>query len=147
MNNKLLFTTFIFFVSLISKAQTVSYYPFNSQLAFSTKTSAPVFFEARVQMNSATSLITTEVGPQIPVKKKENVIYYLGGGVSLGLLNDVYLKQSSNLKGFYGSFGVRAYPFDKLPKLGLNFEITPYTDSQVTTGLLRAWLGVSYKFK
>ena len=134
-------------VSYSTVAQTISYYPFNSQLAISTKTSAPVFVEARIQMNSATSLITTELGPQFAISRKNNTLFYVGGGASIGWLNDVYLRQSSNLKGFYASFGVRSYPFEKIPKLGLNFEITPYTDSKVETGLLRAWLGVSYKFK
>lgn len=146
---RLIFTLCIFlFIGIFqSTAQTISYYPFNSQLAFSTKTSAPLFLEARVQMNSATSLITTEIGPQFPVSNKNNTMFYVGGGASIGWFNDVFLKQSSNLKGFYGSFGVRSYPFEKVSKLGLNFELTPYTDSQVTTGLLRAWLGISYKFK
>jgi hypothetical protein len=116
-------------------------------LSISSKTDAPIFLEARIQMNSATSLITTEIGPQIPVSNKNNTLFYVGGGASVGWLNDVYLKQSSNLKGYYASAGVRAYPFEKVKKLGLNFEITPYTDSQFATGLLRAWLGLSYKFK
>lgn len=138
----------LLFISIISlKAQTISYYPFNSQLAFSTKNSSVVFFEARVQMNSATSLITTEIGPQFKLSEKNNTLFYLGGGVNVGWLNDVYIKNASNLKGYYGSLGVRSYPFEKVRKLGLNFEVTPYTDSQFATGLMRAWLGVSYKIK
>ena len=146
---KTFFTIVALFIASIftSSAQTISYYPFNSQLSFSTKDSAPIFLEARVQMNSATSLITTEIGPQIPLSHKNNTLFYLGGGASIGWFNDVFLKKSSNLKGYYGTFGVRSYPFEKVSHLGLNFEITPYTDSQFTTGLMRAWLGVSYKFK
>lgn len=147
MTRKITLATLLF-ISIISlKAQTISYYPFNSQLAFSTKNSSVVFFEARVQMNSATSLITTEIGPQFKLSEKNNTLFYLGGGVNVGWLNDVYIKNASNLKGYYGSLGVRSYPFEKVRKLGLNFEITPYTDSQFATGLMRAWLGVSYKIK
>lgn len=140
-------STLFLIVSYAAAAQTISYYPFNSQLAISSKTSTPVFFEARIQMNSATSLVTTELGPQFPVSRKNNTLFYVGGGASIGWFNDVYIRQSSNLKGYYASFGVRSYPFEKVQKLGLNFEITPYTDSKVETGLLRAWLGISYRFK
>ncbi|MEY2792266.1 MAG: hypothetical protein RJA76_258 [Bacteroidota bacterium] len=147
MRKNLLLTIFFLISILKLNAQTISYYPFNSQLAVSTKNSSPIFLEARVQMNSATSLITTEIGPQILLSKKNNSFFYLGGGASIGWFNDIFIKQSSNLKGYYGSLGVRSYPFEKLNKLGLNFEITPYTDANFTTGLMRAWLGVSYKFK
>lgn len=98
-------------------------------------------------MNSSTSLITTELGPQIRLSNKNNTLFYLGGGASIGWFNDLIVKQTSNLKGYYASLGVRSYPFEKVSKLGLNFEITPYTDRNMTTGLLRAWLGVSYRFK
>lgn len=145
---KYILLSFVLFVGIYTlKAQTISYYPFNSQLAFSTRNSAAIFLEARVQMNSATSLITTEIGPQIKLSNKNNTLFYLGGGASVGWFNDMILKNASNLKGYYGSVGVRSYPFEKVSKLGLNFEVTPYTDAQFTTGLLRAWIGVSYKFK
>lgn len=136
---------FLLSVTSTSLAQNISYYPFNSQLAISSNPTNVVFVETRVQMNSATSAITTEFGPMITFHKSSNALYYFGGGVNIGWAANI-LNNSSILKGYYGSVGVRAFPFEKAPKFGINFEITPYTDTKVQTGLLRAWLGVSYHF-
>ncbi len=129
----------------LSNAQSISYYPFNSQLAVSTNPTNIAWGEVRMQMNSATSALTSELGPMVTVYKTKDALYYFGGGVNVGWMSNVF-NQSSILKGYYGSVGVRAYPFTSLPHLGLNFEFTPYTDSKVQTGLLRAWLGVNYHF-
>ena len=128
-----------------SNAQSISYYPFNSQLAVSTNPTNTAWAEVRMQMNSATSAITSELGPMLTVYKTKDAVFYTGGGVNIGWMSNVF-NQSSLLKGYYGSFGVRAYPFTSVPHLGLNFEFTPYTDAKVQTGLLRAWLGVNYHF-
>jgi hypothetical protein len=126
-------------------AQSISYYPFNSQLAVSSNPTNMAWAEVRMQMNSATSALTSEFGPMLTVYKTKDALFYTGGGVNIGWMSNVF-NQSSILKGFYGSVGVRAYPFTSLPHLGLNFEFTPYTDSKVKTGLLRAWLGINYHF-
>jgi hypothetical protein len=131
--------------SHISKAQSVSYYPFASQLAISSNPTQAAWAEMRVQMNSATSALTTEFGPMLTVKKTKTTAFYIGGGANIGWMSNV-INNTSMLKGYYGSAGFRSYPFEKLPQVGLNFEFTPYTDSKVQTGLLRAWLGLSYHF-
>ncbi|MFM6947589.1 MAG: hypothetical protein ACKOWQ_01115 [Aquirufa sp.] len=136
---------FLLTISGAIQAQNISYYPFNSQLAISSNPTNVVFLEARMQMNSATSAITTETGPMITFHKSSNALYYFGGGVNIGWASNV-LNNSSILKGYYGSLGVRAFPFEKMPKFGINFEVTPYTDTKVETGLLRAWIGLSYHF-
>ena len=129
----------------LSNAQSISYYPFNSQLAISSNPTNIAWAEMRMQMNSATSAITSEIGPMLTVYKTKDAVFYTGAGVNIGWMSNVF-NQTSLLKGYYGSFGVRAYPFTSVPHLGLNFEFTPYTDSKVQTGLLRAWLGVNYHF-
>lgn len=142
----LLASLILFFVSLDrSNAQSISYYPFNSQLAISSNPTNVAWAEMRMQMNSATSALTSELGPMVTVYKSKDALFYMGGGVNIGWMSNVF-NQSSLLKGYYGSAGVRAYPFSSMPKLGINFEFTPYTDSKVKTGLLRAWLGVNYHF-
>lgn len=145
MKNIIAFTGLFLAITQIANAQSISYYPFNSQLAISSNPTNIAWAEVRMQMNSATSAITSELGPMLTVYKNKDAVFYAGGGVNIGWLSNVF-NQSSLLKGYYGSVGVRAYPFTSLPHLGLNFEITPYTDSKVQTGLLRAWLGVNYHF-
>ena len=135
----------ILFASSWVQAQSISYYPFNSQLAISSNPTNVAWGEVRMQMNSATSALTSEFGPMLTVHKTKDVLFYVGGGVNVGWMSNVF-NQSSILKGYYGSVGVRAFPFTSVPRLGINFEFTPYTDYKVQTGLLRAWLGVNYHF-
>jgi hypothetical protein len=145
MRSSLFFLVVFLVFSQISKAQSVSYYPFASELAISSNPTQAAWAEVRIQMNSATSALTTEFGPMLTVKKTKTTAFYIGGGANIGWMSNV-INNSSLLKGYYGSAGFRAFPFEKLPQVGLNFEFTPYTDSNVQTGLLRAWIGLSYHF-
>jgi hypothetical protein len=145
MRSSLFFLVVFLVFSQISKAQSVSYYPFASELAISSNPTQAAWAEVRIQMNSATSALTTEFGPMLTVKKTKTTAFYIGGGANIGWMSNV-INNSSLLKGYYGSAGFRAFPFEKLPQVGLNFEFTPYTDSKVQTGLLRAWIGLSYHF-
>jgi hypothetical protein len=145
MRSSLFFLVVFLVFSQTSKAQSVSYYPFASELAISSNPTQAAWAEVRIQMNSATSALTTEFGPMLTVKKTKTTVFYIGGGANIGWMSNV-INNSSLLKGYYGSAGFRAFPFEKLPQVGLNFEFTPYTDSKVQTGLLRAWIGLSYHF-
>jgi len=145
MRSSLFFLVVFLVFSQISKAQSVSYYPFASELAISSNPTQAAWAEVCIQMNSATSALTTEFGPMLTVKKTKTTAFYIGGGANIGWMSNV-INNSSLLKGYYGSAGFRAFPFEKLPQVGLNFEFTPYTDSKVQTGLLRAWIGLSYHF-
>jgi hypothetical protein len=145
MRSSLFFLVVFLVFSQISKAQSVSYYPFASELAISSNPTQAAWAEVRIQMNSATSALTTEFGPMLTIKKTKTTAFYIGGGANIGWMSNV-INNSSLLKGYYGSAGFRAFPFEKLPQVGLNFEFTPYTDSKVQTGLLRAWIGLSYHF-
>ncbi len=145
MRSSLFFLVVFLVFSQTSKAQSVSYYPFASELAISSNPTQAAWAEVRIQMNSATSAVTTEFGPMLTVKKTKTTAFYIGGGANIGWMSNV-INNSSLLKGYYGSAGFRAFPFEKLPQVGLNFEFTPYTDSNVQTGLLRAWIGLSYHF-
>lgn len=145
MRSSLFFLVVFLVFSQTSKAQSVSYYPFASELAISSNPTQAAWAEVRIQMNSATSALTTEFGPMLTVKKTKTTAFYIGGGANIGWMSNV-INNSSLLKGYYGSAGFRAFPFEKLPQVGLNFEFTPYTDSKVQTGLLRAWIGLSYHF-
>ncbi len=145
MRSSLFFLVVFLVFSQTSKAQSVSYYPFASELAISSNPTQAAWAEVRIQMNSATSALTTEFGPMLTVKKTKTTAFYIGGGANIGWMSNV-INNSSMLKGYYGSAGFRAFPFEKLPQVGLNFEFTPYTDSNVQTGLLRAWIGLSYHF-
>ena len=50
------------------------------------------------------------------------------------------------INGYFGCFGVRAYPFKEAQKVSINFELSPYVEQNGQSGFFRAWLGVGYHF-
>jgi hypothetical protein len=102
-----------------SKAQAISYYP----------------FENAQQLTIATN----------PTKAyTRNANFYVGGGTNMGIIGAFYNRTLIN--GYFGSFGVRAYPFEKASKVSINFETGPFVDVDGKSGKFRAWLGLGYHF-
>jgi hypothetical protein len=123
----------------------VSYYPFNNVLAVSTNPDKAVWIETRLQMNSRTTSLTSELAPMITLSKREKASYYMGAGINVYLLK-LFDKNANIINGYFLSTGVRAYPFEKAPKVGINFELSPYAYRDFDLGDFRAFLGLSYRF-
>jgi hypothetical protein len=140
----LLILTFFFFNSKI-KAQAISYYPFNSQLSIATNPTKVFWMDFRFQMNSYTASLNTEPALMVNLGYTRNANIYAGGGVNFGIVASIVDKQDI-IKGYFGSVGMRAYPFEKAPKVSVNFELSPYVNYDGTSGIFRAWLGFGYHF-
>ena len=137
---------FIFSFSQKSKAQAISYYPFDNaqQLSIATNPTKVVWVDFRFQMNSFTSSLNTEAALMANLAYTRNANFYVGGGTNMGIIGAFYNRTLIN--GYFGSFGVRAYPFEKAPKVSINFETGPYVDVDGKSGKFRAWLGLGYHF-
>ncbi len=135
----------LIFMALSAYSQSVTYYPFNSQLAFSTNPQKQLWAEARVQTNSFFSGLNTEIAPMLNLKQTPNANYYAGLGVQFNPLNS--LVNRAWLNGYFLSGGVRVRPFEKLPNVALAFEVTPYVAKKFDIGTFRTWFGISYEFK
>jgi hypothetical protein len=142
---------FIFlFISTIaqkSKAQAISYYPFGNaqQLSISTNPTKVVWMDFRFQMNSFISSLNTEPALMVNLGYTRNANFYVGGGANLGIVGAI-VDNRKLVNGYFGSFGFRAYPFEKAPKVSINFETGPFVDYDGKGGVFRAWLGVGYHF-
>ena len=138
----------IFSVIQKSKAQAVSYYPFGNaqQLSIATNPSKTVWMDFRFQMNSFISSLNTEPALMINLGYARNANFYVGGGANLGIVGSI-IENRRLINGYFGSFGVRAYPFEKAPKVSINFELSPYVQYDGAAGQFRAWLGLGYHFK
>ena len=62
----------------------------------------------------------------------------------MGIIGAFYNRTLIN--GYFGVFGVRAYPFEKAPKVSINFETGPFVEPDGNGGKFRAWLGLGYHF-
>ena len=137
----------LFFVSQSVYSQAISYYPFGNsqQLSIATNPTKVVWLDVRFQMNSFISSLNTEPALMFNLAYSRNANFYAGGGANLGIIGAA-VDNRRLVNGYFGSFGVRAYPFKEAPKVSINFELGPYVQYDGAAGQFRAWLGVGYHF-
>lgn len=132
-------------ISIGSSAQSVTYYPFNSLLSLSTNPSKAAWLDVRLQTNSFSSSLSTEIAPAINLNKNPKGRFYLGGGAKFNFLAAA-LDDRESLEGYMFNFGVRSAIFEKYPGIQIAFELSPYANSDFTLGTFRANLGIGYNF-
>lgn len=139
--------SYLLLFSQNTKAQAISYYPFGNaqQLSIATNPTKVVWMDFRFQMNSFISSLNTEPGLMINLAYTRNANFYVGGGANLGVVGAI-VDDRRLINGYFGSFGMRAYPFEKAAKVSVNFELSPYVQYDGAAGQFRAWLGVGYHF-
>ncbi len=128
-----------------TSAQAISFYPFRDILSIATNPSRPIWADFRVQTNSLTSGFNTETALMVNLAYTRNANIYAGAGTNFGIVGAIK-DNNSLIIGYMSALGVRAYPFEKLPAISCNFELSPYVNPQGEAGRLRAWLGVGYNF-
>jgi hypothetical protein len=129
-------------------AQAFTYYPFNSILSIASNPNKPVWVDARFQMNSYFSSLSTEISPMINLTKGEKAKLYIGAGIKANFLNylNTDAQKRNPLEGYFLDFGVRVSPFEKVPQFQGVFELSPYANKQFDLGIFRANLGIAYVF-
>ena len=144
---KIILLIFTFAIVQNIEAQSVSYYPFGNaqQLSISTNPTKVVWMDFRFQMNSFISSLNTEPALMINLAYTRNANFYVGGGANLGIVGAI-VDNRKLVNGYFGNFGVRAYPFEKASKVSINFELSPYVQYDGAAGQFRAWLGLGYHF-
>lgn len=131
-------------LSISSIAQSVVYYPFNSILGLSTNPSKAIWLDVKFQTNSYFSSLSTDISPEINLKKTPKSITYMGAGVKMNYLNAI--ENNNILEGYFMNFGVRLMPFEKYKKVQIAFEITPYAGRKLDIGVFRTNFGIGYNF-
>ncbi|WP_064197527.1 MULTISPECIES: hypothetical protein [Emticicia] len=146
MHRKLLFILAFVFIAEVSQAQAFTYYPFNSVFSIATNPSKAVWADFRFQMNSYFSSLSTEVSPMFNLNKSERAKFYIGAGVKANFLNALNpdASKQSPLEGYCLNAGVRTSPVQKLPRLQVVFELSPYANKNFDLGVFRANLGLGY---
>ncbi|MES2517198.1 MAG: hypothetical protein V4585_03755 [Bacteroidota bacterium] len=139
--------SFLFVICQNADAQAISYYPFGNaqQLSIATNPTKVVWLDVRFQMNSFISSLNTEPALMFNLAYARNANFYAGGGANLGIVGAI-ADSRRLVNGYFGSFGVRAYPFKEASKVSINFELGPYVQYDGAAGQFRAWLGLGYHF-
>lgn len=130
--------------SIPSIAQSVVYYPFNSILGLSTNPSKAIWLDVKFQTNSYFSSLSTDISPEINLKKTPKSITYMGAGVKMNYLNAI--ENNNILEGYFMNFGVRLMPFEKYKKVQIAFEVSPYAGRKLDIGVFRTNFGIGYNF-
>lgn len=125
-------------------SQSIVYYPFNSLLGVSTNSDKKLWLDAKFQTNSFFSSLSTDISPQINLNKNPKAIFYTGAGLKFNYLN-VFLGNKV-LDGYFANFGFRGSPFEKLPKVQIVFEVSPFVSRSADGGIFRSHLGLGYNF-
>ena len=143
---KLILLGFILLIAKITSAQlAIGYYPFQSELSFSTNTENVIWGDLRIASNTFLGNITNEPILMLNVKQTEMVNYYGGIGMNLNFFNA--FENSSIINGYNLHVGARVKPVKQFDSLSVVFEISPYMNRNFDGGLLRSRLGVAYQFK
>lgn len=146
MHKKLLLIIAFVSIAQLSQAQAFTYYPFNSIFSIATNPNKAVWADFRFQMNSYFSSLSTEFSPMFNLNQAERAKFYIGAGVKANFLNalDPNASKKSPLEGYCLNAGVRTSPVQKLPRLQLVFELSPYANKNFDLGVFRANLGLGY---
>jgi hypothetical protein len=98
----------------------------------------------KFQTNSYFSSLSTDISPEINLKKTPKSITYMGAGVKMNYLNAI--ENNNILEGYFMNFGVRLMPFEKYKKVQIAFEISPYAGRKLDIGVFRTNFGIGYNF-
>jgi len=129
---------------ILSAQVAISYFPFQSVLSVSTKTDRLLFLDFKLETNGFVSNLNMELSPKLNFVRKELVNYYFGPGFSLNPTNGFADLPLTN--GYFVDFGIRAKPWEKFRQFQVVFEISPYVNQKLSSGNLRARLGVAWQF-
>lgn len=130
---------------MMSIGQSVTYYPFNSLLSVSTNPSRIAWLDLRVQTNSFSSSLATEIAPAFNLNSNPKARVYIGGGARFNFLAAAFDNRNA-LEGYLLNVGMRSALFEKYPGIQIAFELSPYANSDFDLGTFRANLGVGYNF-
>lgn len=123
----------------------IGYFPINhSMIQATTNPERRLFGDIRVQTNSFISNSNIELAPFLNVYRKEMLNVYIGIGGSFNPFNQY--NDASALNGYFITVGGRVKPFNN-KQFAVLFEISPYVNQEMASGMIRTNLGLSYCFK
>lgn len=142
---KLIICSILLFLGNTAQSQSVVYYPFNSLLSVSSNPTKPIWLDVRLQTNSFTNSLSTEIAPAINLNKNLKARFYLGGGAKFNFLAAAF-QDANPLEGYFINAGFRSALFEKYPGIQIAFELSPYANRDLDLGTFRANLGIGYCF-
>lgn len=122
----------------------LGYFPFNNTFSITSNPDKLILVDGRLETNTFYGNINPEIFGLINIKRSDLVNIY--SGLSCKMLINNGTTDGNYLGGYSISVGTRFKPFEKYHHIHFVFELSPYFSREFTSGTLRAYLGISYKF-
>lgn len=133
-------------VSTINAQQlSVGYFPFNNTLSITSNPDRLLLLDGRVETNTFFGNLNPELFGLINIKRSDLCNLYLGLSCKAILIDG--FSNGGYIGGYALSAGSRFKPFERLDKFHVLFELSPYCNKKFSSGILRAYFGIAYKFE
>lgn len=134
------------FSTNVLRAQSVGYYPWNGLLAVSTNPTRAIWGDVRFQTNTLFGSLSTELLPMVNIKQTETAQFYVGGGVRFNFVGKLAGQTSQLVEGYLLNVGTRIKPFKENRNVQIAFELAPFVERTIKSGILKSNFGVVYCF-
>jgi hypothetical protein len=125
----------------------VGYYPWNGLLTISTNCDRALWADVRMQTNTLFGSLSTELLPMINVSRSEVANFYVGGGVRFNFIGVIAGQTNNVVEGYLLNIGARVAPFQSNRNVRIAFELSPFVERQLDSGVLKTNFGIVYVFK
>lgn len=132
-------------MKLNAQQLSIGYFPFNNTFSITSNPERLLMVDGRVETNTFYGNINPEVLGFINIKRTDILNLYSGLGCKVIIIDG--FNDGDFIGGFTVSVGSRFKPFEKFDNVHFLFELSPYFNKEFSSGTLRAYIGVSYKFK
>jgi hypothetical protein len=122
----------------------IGYFPFQNTLSISSNPERLFWIDGRIETNTFFGNLNPELLGLVNIKRTKYVNLYSGLSCKMNFIDGFNDQQF--IGGYSINFGVRIKPFETISNLYFIFEIAPYVNREFSSGLLRTYWGISYKF-
>lgn len=143
-----IFLTILLIISLTklnAQQLSIGYFPFNNTFSITSNPDRFVMIDGRVETNTFFGNINPEIFGIINIKRSD--LFNIYSGLSCKTIIIDGFNDGSFIGGYAVSVGSRFKPFEKFDNVHFLFELSPYFNKEFKSGILRAYIGISYKFK
>ncbi len=145
--NKIFFTIVLItsLTKLNAQQLSIGYFPFNNTFSITSNPERLIIIDGRIETNTFFGNINPEIFGIINIKRSD--LFNIYSGLSCKTIIIDGFNDEDFIGGYAISLGSRFKPFEKFDNVHFLFELSPYFNKEFKSGILRAYIGISYKFK
>jgi hypothetical protein len=123
----------------------IGYFPFNNTFSITSNPERLIMIDGRVETNTFFGNINPEIFGIININRSD--LFNVYSGLSCKTIIIDGFNDGDFIGGYAVLLGSRFKPFEKFENVHFLFELSPYFNREFKSGIFRAYIGISYKFK